>query len=210
MRLRTWSCGHVGFLVQPVADVLGDRQRIEQRALLEQHADVAAHAHEIALGHAIDALAIDENRAGVGPKQSENELEHDGLPAAAGAEQDLHASLRDAETDIAKDDVLVEGERDLVEHHGGRDSVLLRHQRADWCCPARICRNLLSRHAACVAASCPCAAVASARRLRPSSILRVMMKAAGSRMHMKSVEPTVLGKRARLRDTSRVWRPLTG
>ena len=42
----------------------------------------------------VDPLTVDENRARVGPKQSENELEHDGLPGAARAEQDRHASLR--------------------------------------------------------------------------------------------------------------------
>ena len=81
---------------------------------------------QIALGHAIDALAVDENRARVGPKQSENELEHDRFPGAARAEQDLHASLRDAEADVAQDDVVVEGERDLVEHDRRRVSRRLR------------------------------------------------------------------------------------
>ena len=61
---------------------------------------------------------------GVGPKQPENELEHDGFPGAAGAEQDPHAALRDGEADIAQDDVIVEGERHLVEHDGRRVSRL--------------------------------------------------------------------------------------
>ena len=54
--------------------------------------------------------------ARVRSQQSENQLEHDRLPGAAGAEQDPHAALRDAEADIAQDDVIVEGEADLVEH----------------------------------------------------------------------------------------------
>ena len=75
----------------------------------------------------IDPLTVDENRARVRSKQSENELEHDGLPGAARAEQDLHASLRDAEADVAKDDVLVEGERHLVEHDGRRYRFSVYH-----------------------------------------------------------------------------------
>jgi hypothetical protein len=88
--------------------------------------------HEIALGHAIDALTIDENPATVWSKQSENELEHDGFPGAAGAEEDSHASFRDGKTDITKNDVIVEGEGHVVEHHGRGNPVVLRQQHAGW------------------------------------------------------------------------------
>ena len=59
---------HVGLLDQPVADVLAHGQRIEQRAFLEQHADVGAHAQQLALGHLVDALAVDEDRARIRPQ----------------------------------------------------------------------------------------------------------------------------------------------
>ena len=117
-RLRTSSTGQVGLFVQPVADVLGHGQRIEQRALLEQHADVAADAQKLALGHVVHSLAVHENRAAVGPEESEHKLQHDGFSRAARAEQHAHAPLRHAEADVAQHDVLVEGERNLVEHHG--------------------------------------------------------------------------------------------
>jgi hypothetical protein len=42
---------HVRLLVEPVADVLVDGQRIEERVLLAQHADIGAHPQEIALLH---------------------------------------------------------------------------------------------------------------------------------------------------------------
>ena len=64
-RARTAARRHGGLLVQPVADVLVNRQRIEERVLLEQHADVAAHTEQIALGHRVDALAVDDNGAGI-------------------------------------------------------------------------------------------------------------------------------------------------
>ena len=61
-------------------------------------------------------------------------------------------------------------------------------------------------HAACEERS-PCAAAsASARRLRPSSMRRVMRNAAGSITRMNSQDPRVRGTRTRLRDTSRVRR----
>ena len=127
MRLRTWSVGMSvsSYSRYPTfsATVSESKSAFSWNSMPMS----AAHAHEIALGHALDSLTIDENRAGVGSKQSENELEHDRLPGAARAEQDFHASLRDAEADVAEDDVLVEGERHLVEHHGGRDRVLTRH-----------------------------------------------------------------------------------
>ena len=52
-----------GLFVEPVADVLGDRQRIEQRVLLKQHADVGSDLQQIALPHVVDALAVDEDPA---------------------------------------------------------------------------------------------------------------------------------------------------
>ena len=45
------------------------------------------------LAHVVDALAVDEDRAGVRPQQSENQLEDDGFPGAARAEQDLMLPL---------------------------------------------------------------------------------------------------------------------
>ena len=82
------------FLVEAVPDVLGDGQRIEERHLLEHHADVGAQPHEVALRHLVSIRSPwTENRAGVGAKQAENQLEDDRLAGAAGAEQERHAPL---------------------------------------------------------------------------------------------------------------------
>ena len=108
----------IGLFVQAVANVLGHRQRIEQGALLKQHADVAANAQKLVLGQVVHSFAVHENRAAVGPKESERKLQHNGFSSTARAEQHVHASLRHAEADVAQHDVLVEGERNLVEHHG--------------------------------------------------------------------------------------------
>ena len=64
---------------------------------------------------------------GVGTQQAENQLEHDRLAGAARAEQDAHAAPRDAEADVAQDDVVVEGEGDLVEDDRRQDAAVLQH-----------------------------------------------------------------------------------
>jgi hypothetical protein len=66
------------------------------------------------------------------------------FPLPRRAEEDVRASLRDGKTDIAKDDVVVEGERYLVEHDGGRDGVPIRHPRARWSRPVfHMCFGIL-------------------------------------------------------------------
>ena len=111
---------HIGLFVQPIADVLRDRERIEQRVVLKQHADVGPHLQQIALPHVVDALAVDEDPARVRPQQSKNELEQHGLAGAARAQQDPHGPLRHAETDVAKDHVFVERQRHVLEDDGCR------------------------------------------------------------------------------------------
>ena len=66
---------HIALFVELVADVLGDGQRIEQRALLEHHAQVGAHLHQLVLAHPIDALAVHPDHAAVGLEQPQDQLE---------------------------------------------------------------------------------------------------------------------------------------
>ncbi len=61
---------HIRLFVQLVADVFRDRQRIEQRALLEHHPDVGAHLHQLQLVHRVDALAVYRDRAAIRFQQS--------------------------------------------------------------------------------------------------------------------------------------------
>ena len=79
-------CAHLverqrGLFVELEADVLADGERVEQRAFLEHHADVMAHAHQLGLGHLVDAVAVHPDRAGVGPQQAEHQLQDRRLPA---------------------------------------------------------------------------------------------------------------------------------
>src|SRR5262245_46827348 len=105
------------FLVEPVADVLAHGQRIKQRALLEQHANVGADAQQLGLAHVVDALTVYVDGASVGAQESENELENDRLAGAAGTEQHHHAGARDAEVDVAEHLMVTEGKRHVFEYH---------------------------------------------------------------------------------------------
>ena len=73
-------------------------------------------SQQFALGHLVDAQAIDANGAGVRTQQPERQLEDDRLAGAAGAEQDAHLAFRDGETQVAQHDVIVKRHRDPVEH----------------------------------------------------------------------------------------------
>ena len=66
--------------------------------------------------HPVDALAVDGDGARVRPQQAENQLQDDRLAGAARAQQHGHAALRHREADVAQHDVVVEGERHVLEH----------------------------------------------------------------------------------------------
>jgi hypothetical protein len=102
--------------VQFVADVLPDRQRVEQRALLEDHAQIGANRHHLGLGHLVDALALDPDGAAIGLEQAEDQFQDGRLAGPARAQEDLGMALPDGEAQALEDDLLVEGEVDLFEH----------------------------------------------------------------------------------------------
>ena len=86
----------IGFLVQLVADVLGDGQRVEQRAFLKDHADVGAHFHHLLFGVVVDELAVHPDLAGVRLQQAENQLQRDRFAGAARAQDDLRVAAAEA------------------------------------------------------------------------------------------------------------------
>ena len=102
-------------LGEPVADVLGDGQRIEQRALLEQHADVGAHGHELRLAQVIDPFPADADDPGIRLQEAEHQLEQDRLARAARAQHDQHRAARHREADVAQDLDVVERQRHMLE-----------------------------------------------------------------------------------------------
>ena len=62
--------GHA-LLVQAVRDVVVDRERVEERALLEDHADLLAHGHHLRLRVVRDVLAVNDDAARVGLQEAE-------------------------------------------------------------------------------------------------------------------------------------------
>src|SRR4051812_43128040 len=89
--------------VQAVGDVVIDRERIEKRALLKDHADLIAHALHFGLVKFCDLFAVNENLPGVRFKQAENEFEDGCLAAARTTQDDLDFALRHFEADVIKD-----------------------------------------------------------------------------------------------------------
>ena len=71
---------HVGLLVQLVADVLADGQRVEQRAFLEHHPEIGAHRIISRFGQLIDALAVHPDDAAVGAQETDDDLQDRRLP----------------------------------------------------------------------------------------------------------------------------------
>src|SRR5919112_56627 len=88
--------GHA-LLVQAVGDVVVDRERVEERALLEDHPDLLAHGHHLGLGVLGDVLAVNDDAARVGLEEAENQLDGRRLAAARAAEDDLRLALLDGE-----------------------------------------------------------------------------------------------------------------
>ena len=105
----------IGFLVQLVADVLGNGQRVEQRAFLKDHADVGAHFHHLIFGVVVDELPVHPDLPGIRLQQAENQLQRDRFARAARAEDDLRVAAPELEADIAQHDRVVERQRHMVE-----------------------------------------------------------------------------------------------
>src|SRR5256714_5127409 len=62
-------------LVQSVGDVVVDRERVEERALLEDHSDLLSDAHHLGLCVVGDVLAVNEYAPLVRLQESEDELD---------------------------------------------------------------------------------------------------------------------------------------
>src|SRR5690606_7814095 len=74
--------------------------------------------------------AVDDDGAGVGPEQAENQLQHHRLSCAARPEQDFHAADGQLEAQVAQHDVVVVGEADAVEDDGELPGVRVGAARA--------------------------------------------------------------------------------
>ena len=107
--------------VQLVADVLAHRERVEERALLEDHAR-GRRGTPISSDfvHLVDALAVDPDRrpspasAARGSASGWSTSRHRWRPGRS------WCAPRQREADVAQDHLVVERQRHLVEQHDGR------------------------------------------------------------------------------------------
>src|SRR5207248_931833 len=93
----------VGVLDERERDVLRDRQRIEQRAQLEEEAELLADRDHRPLAEHVDALALEPDFAVIRLEQSDDVLEQDALSGAAGADHDYALAFLDRKRDVAQD-----------------------------------------------------------------------------------------------------------
>ena len=133
-RRRTCVCRHIGFLGELVPDVLRHGQGVEERALLEQHADAVTHAHHLRLGHGVDPLAVDMDGAGIGLQQTKDQLQDDRLSRPARAKQNGHVSGAHRKADVAQHHLVVKGQRHVVERDGRSFSADRRARRSTTAC----------------------------------------------------------------------------
>ena len=127
--------GMPAFLVELVADVFAHGERIEQRALLEDHPEVGADAHHVALRQLVHALAVHPDHAAVGVQQPGDDLQNRRLPGAARAEDDLGVAGDQREADVLQHHFLVERQAHLIEQHHRRTRFAqdLRRRRGRCC-----------------------------------------------------------------------------
>src|SRR5215475_6582529 len=75
--------------VQPVCNILTNRQRIEERRLLEHHSDFLSDTSELALVHFGDVFAFNENLSFIRFVEAHDELENCGLARPACTDDDF-------------------------------------------------------------------------------------------------------------------------
>jgi hypothetical protein len=113
----------VGVLAQRKGDVVQEVHRAEERAILEQDAELLAHLEQLVVGHVRDRLAVDEDVALIGIQQADHVLDAHRLPGARGPEDHRDLPLGDAHVQAAQDLVAAEGLVDVDELHGVGDAA---------------------------------------------------------------------------------------
>jgi len=113
------------FCNQLVGHIVPDGERIEERALLENHAGPSAEGEEGLLAHVGDFLAEELDASLVGPNQTIDQLEQDALAYPGGPKQNARLTRRQGEADLLKNRLAVEGDRDIAE---GDDGTGIRGQ----------------------------------------------------------------------------------
>ena len=100
---RDLLLGPARVLAQREGDVLEDRHRVEERATLEEHADLLAHRHELLLGKPRDLHAVHPDLSRVGLLEAVHVPERDGLPGPGASQDHEDLSAPDGEVDLVED-----------------------------------------------------------------------------------------------------------
>src|SRR3954454_20015461 len=99
----------VGVLAQREGDVVVEVHRAEQRAVLEEDAELLAHLEQLGVLHVRHRLAVDEDVALVGIQQADHVLDAHRLPRARRAEDHRDLVVGQAHVQAAQDLVAAEG-----------------------------------------------------------------------------------------------------
>src|SRR5205823_5934184 len=111
--------GLVRVLAQRERGVVVHVHRAEQRAVLEEDAELAPDAVQVLLAHADGFLAVDPDLPGVGTQQADDVLEEDGLTGARRPHDGADLPLREIERDVFEDGVRPEAFRDSSKRNDG-------------------------------------------------------------------------------------------
>src|SRR5262249_50541981 len=104
---------------RPEGYIVVDRQAVEQGGALEQKPEAQALPGQLALGQVEEHLAVEGDAADGGAEQADDELEEDGLAAAALADDDDVLPAADVEVEGVQDVVRAEAHRRLLEGNQG-------------------------------------------------------------------------------------------
>src|SRR5206468_1902150 len=88
--------------LEGAGDVVADGEGVEEGAHLEEEAEALADLHELALGHEVDAAAVEVDLAVVGLEEADDVLEENALTGAAGADDDEGLSAVDGEGEVVE------------------------------------------------------------------------------------------------------------
>ncbi len=96
--------------VKSVGNVVGDRQRIEQRAFLKNKADLAAEVKKIMLAHGGNAVAENFDLAAVGRKETGGHFESESFAGASLTEEHEGLASLGSKRDTAENVAIVEAD----------------------------------------------------------------------------------------------------
>ena len=116
-------------LVEAIAHVPADGERVEQRGSLEDHRHAGTDRNHVPFGKPDDFLPVDADGPGVRAEQAQDQTQH-GRLAAAAAPQDRHrVSGRNLQAEILEDRPAVKHLAHVGESDHGR---LNRERRTPW------------------------------------------------------------------------------